>query len=64
MALNWDRFQRLRRENPIPKFALDKASKSLKKSPTDPYLQVLCAPKIQDCLFYSHDTLVNHGFGN
>ncbi|KAF1965768.1 hypothetical protein BU23DRAFT_603998 [Bimuria novae-zelandiae CBS 107.79] len=38
MALNWDRFQKFQRENPIPKFALDKASKNLKKNPKDPYL--------------------------
>lgn len=54
MALNWEKFDKLRRENPIPKFALDKAGKSLKKNPNDPYLLVLCAPTTRSSLLYCY----------
>ncbi|ORY00002.1 N-acetyltransferase B complex non catalytic subunit-domain-containing protein [Clohesyomyces aquaticus] len=38
MALNWDKLERHRRENPKPKPAFDACKRLLKKRPADPYL--------------------------
>ena len=40
MATDWDKLQKLRRDFPKAKFALDQVSRQRRKQPTNPYLLV------------------------